>query len=211
MFVKLSCSHHSSHKPVNKLSVQVSTPTKLHQRRRNRSLNCKIKQNQTLIPRPIAPLNIKKNQTNSDKDRWNSQKSAKNPARKVNMAATGETKETTNYGNIFTLLGLVSCSRTRPSVTNEHWDGFRCSQGRVSLYWSHAQRDYLKRMKIDTPTLHWTSSVLKLMFHTAWDLWQDRNNIKHHTATAAKMREMAHLGSRNRRTQDDRYGRNFPR
>ena len=48
-------------------------------------------------------------------------------------------------------------------------------------------------MKIDTPTLRWTSSVLKLMFHMAWDLWQDRNNIKHHTATAAKMREMAHL------------------
>ena len=27
----------------------------------------------------------------------------------------------------------------------------------------------------------------------AWDLWKDRNNIKHHTPTAAKQREMAKL------------------
>ena len=55
---------------------------------------------------------------------------------------------------------------------------FSMVTGRMSLYWSHAQRDYLKRMKIDTPTLRWTSSVLKLMFHMAWDLWQDRNNTR---------------------------------
>ena len=64
---------------------------------------------------------------------------------------------------------------------------------RASIYWSHAQQEYQQRMKIDRPTLRWTSAVLRQLFHIAWDMWLHRNNIKNETTTAAKQRKMDSL------------------
>ena len=65
--------------------------------------------------------------------------------------------------------------------------------GRASIYWTYAQRDFHQKMKIDKPARRWTTQVLQQLFRIAWDLWKDRNNIKHSTATAAKKRESLQL------------------
>ena len=70
---------------------------------------------------------------------------------------------------------------------------FALLTGRVSLCWSHAQHAHQARMHIDRPTLRWTSAMLQQLFLIAWDMWQDRNNIKQNSITAAKQREIDRL------------------
>ena len=65
--------------------------------------------------------------------------------------------------------------------------------GRMSAHWAHAQRAHQLLNKIDRPTLRWTSAVIKQLFEIAWDMWNDRNGVKHMSTTAAAQREMQDL------------------
>ena len=65
--------------------------------------------------------------------------------------------------------------------------------GRISIHWSHAQHIHHLQQKITKPALRWTSSIIQHLFDISWDMWCDRNNIKHESTTAAAQREMAAL------------------
>ena len=65
--------------------------------------------------------------------------------------------------------------------------------GRVSSYWTDAQRRYYSRKNLTKLPERWTAALIKLSFQIAWDLWKDRCDIKHSTPTAALQREMAKL------------------
>ena len=65
--------------------------------------------------------------------------------------------------------------------------------GRISRYWTDAQHAYYVRQKIDKLPRRWASALIKQFFLVAWDLWKDRNDIKHSSPTAAERREMARL------------------
>ena len=65
--------------------------------------------------------------------------------------------------------------------------------GRVSWFWTENQRLHFQRKKIDKLPRNWTAALIKQAFLVSWDLWKDRNNIKHSTPMAAKNREMAKL------------------
>ena len=82
--------------------------------------------------------------------------------------------------------------------------------GRVSCYWTHAQKRYISRKNLNKLPLRWTAALIKQGFLVAWDLWKDRCNIKHSTSTAAKRRENAKLDSEideiRRATTNDIHG-----
>ena len=63
----------------------------------------------------------------------------------------------------------------------------------ASVHWTHAQHKYFKKMKIDKHARRWTAQVPQQLFHIAWDLWKDRNDINHSTAAEAERREMRQL------------------
>ena len=65
----------------------------------------------------------------------------------------------------------------------------------MSWFWTENQRIYFQRKKIDKLPRNWTAALIKQAFLVAWDLWKDRNDIKHSTPTAAARREMAKLDS----------------
>ena len=65
--------------------------------------------------------------------------------------------------------------------------------GRISSLWTESQKIYWQKEKIDKLPRRWASALIRKLFLVAWDLWKDRNNIKHSSESAAAKREMRKL------------------
>ena len=62
--------------------------------------------------------------------------------------------------------------------------------GHIAKAWKTVYEAHVTPNKLNK---RWTSQLIVQLLLIAWDLWSDRNNIKHHTETAAKRRETALL------------------
>ena len=70
---------------------------------------------------------------------------------------------------------------------------FPLMMGKMTKGWIETQQTYLREMNMGDKLERWTKQLLKQLMMIAWDMWADRNNIKHNTMTEAKKREIENL------------------
>ena len=70
---------------------------------------------------------------------------------------------------------------------------FPFMMGQTTQEWEFIQEEHLQKIGSKRHAKTWTTQVLKQLMMVAWDMWADRNNIKHHTITHAKQREIDKL------------------
>ena len=72
---------------------------------------------------------------------------------------------------------------------------FPLMMGKMTFGWSEIQQAYFRELGKSNMLERWCKQILKQLMMVAWDLWADRNDIKHNTMTPAKQRELDALNS----------------
>ncbi len=88
----------------------------------------------------------------------------------------------------------VEYNSLRNAISHQSRIGwFGLLTGHVSKYWRQRQRVYFCQHDPEKCDLRWATAVQKHLFQIAWDMWSDRNNIKHNSTTSAVQHEHARL------------------
>jgi hypothetical protein len=65
--------------------------------------------------------------------------------------------------------------------------------GRIALKWSDSQQHHIESLRKKNNGRRWAVSVIQKALDVAWDMWEQRNDVKHDTPHPRKAAEVARI------------------